>query len=282
MTQTDDWGARLDAVRPELAALAAAIRRLTAAAVSLDAPREVIADATAAVTRVADALEAHVPTPHPPRYTGSSSASEVEDYFPFDPIVGRLSPLAPPIRIALEGERAVGVVTFGVPYEGPPGCVHGGMIAATFDQVFNVANLMRGVAGPTRKLEVRYLKPTPLGRELRFEAWVERVEGREVHTHGRIVCGDRTTVEAEGTFVQLSPERVMRLLETPPADDATFARDAKAADERAPDERATRDDSAADAASAAPTAREPSPPAPPRRETPAARRRRFRQSGDGT
>jgi len=79
------------------------------------------------------------------------------------------------LRIEWQDPRAVGLVRFRVPYEGPPGCAHGGIIAATFDQLFNVANLMRGVAGPTRKLEVRYLKPTPLGIELRFEGWVERV-----------------------------------------------------------------------------------------------------------
>jgi acyl-CoA thioesterase FadM len=97
--------------------------------------------------------------------------------------------------------------------------VHGGVIAATFDQVFDVANLMRGIAGPTRRLEVRYLKPTPLLAELRFEGWVERVEGSEVHTQGRIIHGELVTVEAAGVFVQLSHERVMRLLEKAPKDD---------------------------------------------------------------
>lgn len=246
-TEKRDWGARLDAVREELAALAAQVRRLTAATVAADAPREALVRAAAEVARIADALEAHVPTPHPPRYLGRATAGEIADFFPFDPIVGRLSPLAPPLRMRWEDPVAIGEVRFGVPYEGPPACVHGGVIAAAFDQVFNVANLMRGVAGPTRALEVRYRKPTPLLRELRFEGWVDRVEGRDVHTHGRILDGDVVTVEASGVFVQLSHERVMQLLGTPAGDAA--ARDA------------------------APR---------PRGESPAARRRRFRESGDGT
>jgi acyl-coenzyme A thioesterase PaaI-like protein len=107
---------------------------------------------------------------------------------------------------------AIGNVTFATPYEGPPGCVHGGVIAATFDQVLNAANLVRGLAGPTRQLDLTYRRPTPLGQALRFEGWQERVEGREIHTRGRLLVGDQITVEARGVFVKLSPERVMRLL----------------------------------------------------------------------
>jgi acyl-CoA thioesterase FadM len=124
--------------------------------------------------------------------------------------------------------------------------VHGGVIAATFDQVLNVANLMRGVAGPTRRLEMRYLKPTPLLVELRFEGWIERVEGNEVHTRGRLLVGDQVTVEAAGDFVQLSHERVMRLLETSPEKPRSESGSTKVV------------------------------------ESAAARRRRFRRTGDGT
>jgi len=244
-----DWGSRLDAVRDDLGALAAQVRRMIAATVSADAPREVLAHAAAEVARIAQDLEAHVPSPHPPRYPGSLSAGAAADFFPFDPIVGRLSPLAPPLRMSWHDPVAVGEVRFDVPYEGPPGCVHGGIIAATFDQVFNVANLMRGVAGPTRRLEVRYLKPTPLLTELRFEGWVDRVEGREVHSTGRILHGDRVTVEASGVFVQLSHERVMQLLGTP-------------------EQQASQTTS--EVAQAPP------------KESAAARRRRFRDGGDGT
>lgn len=258
MTPKDDWGARLDATRDDVAALAAEVRRLVAATVSADAPREAIVAATGAVARIADALEPHVPTPHPPRYPGGNAAvRDAADFFPFDPVIGRLSPIAPPVKIEWHDPVAVGLVRFTVPYEGPPGCVHGAIIAATFDQVFNVANLMRGVAGPTRKLEVRYRKPTPLLAELRFEGWIDRVEGREVHTRGRILHGDTTTVEAEGTFVQLSHERVMQMLDAERA-----AADAPA--------RATGDPSA------------PVTTPDTRPGTAAARKRRVRSTGDGS
>jgi acyl-coenzyme A thioesterase PaaI-like protein len=258
MTQTKDWAARLDAVRDELTTLAAEVRRLNAATVSIDAPREAIADAARAVARIADALEQHVPTPHPPRYVGGGTADDVTNLFSFDPVIGRLSPLAPPVQIEWQDPLAIGRVRFGVPYEGPPGCVHGGIIAATFDQVFNVANIMRGIAGPTRKLEIVYRKPTPLLTELRFEAWVDRVEGREVHTHGRILNGNVVTVEAQGTFVQLSHERVMRLLDAAKTTPAPVSSEASSAAVPAEPDRIAG------------------------KETKAARRRRFRSGGDGS
>jgi len=209
----EDWGKRLDGTRGTRASLAEQVRRLIDATVSVDAPADVLARAAATIAALNAELATHVPTPRPPRYTAGTTSTDVADFFPFDPIVGRLSPLAPPVRVAWQDPRAVGTVTFGTPYEGPPGCVHGAVLAATFDQVFNVANLMRGVAGPTRKLEVRYLKPTPLGVELLFEGWVESVEGREVRTLGRVLAGELVTVEAEGRFVQLPPDKVMRLLD---------------------------------------------------------------------
>ena len=107
---------------------------------------------------------------------------------------------------------------------------------------------------------MRYLKPTPLAAELRFEGWVERVEGREVHTHGRVLHGEVVTVEAAGVFVQISHERVMQLLGDP---DAGAQRPA-----------------AGDPPAAAATA--PRADAPRAAESPAARRRRFRSSGDGS
>jgi acyl-coenzyme A thioesterase PaaI-like protein len=130
---------------------------------------------------------------------------------PFDPLMGSLSPIAPPLRFALDGGRASAEVRFGIPYEGPPGCVHGGVIAACFDQVLNVANMAAGVPGVTKSLEVRYRKPTPLDQDVRFEADTPDVDGRQVRTTGRLRAGEVVTAEATGTFVMLPIERVMAL-----------------------------------------------------------------------
>jgi hypothetical protein len=44
-------------------------------------------------------------------------------------------PLRPELAIAHESGVTRGTVNFGVTFEGPPGCVHGGFVAHFFDQI---------------------------------------------------------------------------------------------------------------------------------------------------
>jgi acyl-coenzyme A thioesterase PaaI-like protein len=131
---------------------------------------------------------------------------------PFDCILGPLNPLAPPLQVRWEPPLAVAEIAFTAPYQGPPGCVHGGVLAAAFDQVFNVANLKLVAPGPTASLRLRYRRPTPLGRTLRFEGWQEGVEERRVHVRGRLLAGKHVTVEAEGSFAVVPVERILSML----------------------------------------------------------------------
>lgn len=196
----------------ELVRFADAVRRLIDATVSIAAPPETLRHAAEAVDGITAELRPFVPTPLPPRFPHPPWSSDPNEFFPYDVVIGRLNPIAAPVTFAWEDPKAIGRARFGTPYQGPPGCVHGGVLAACFDQVFNVANVMRGSAGPTAKLELRYRRPTPLFEEIRFEGWQERVEGKRIHAAGRILVGDEVTVEAHGVFIQLPPERVMRML----------------------------------------------------------------------
>jgi acyl-coenzyme A thioesterase PaaI-like protein len=186
------------------------VRRLIALTVTADAPPDAIATARRHIAQALAALEPFRQDTR--RLHRRPDAPDPAGLMPFDPIVGRLSPLAPPLRVRWEPPRAVGEVTFTPPYEGPPGCAHGGIIAAAFDQVFNVANVMLGNPAPTARLGFHYRRPTPLGVPLRFEGWQERLEGRRIHLRGRLLAGDRVTVEAEGVFVVLPVERILAML----------------------------------------------------------------------
>ena len=120
------------------------LRQLIARVVTVDAPADVLATAGRHLASAAALLApfrraADQPRPHGPM-------TDAATLMPFDPIIGPLSPLAPPLRMSWEPPTAGGAVTFTAPYEGPPRCVHGGIIAAAFDQVFNVANLVLGRA----------------------------------------------------------------------------------------------------------------------------------------
>lgn len=199
------------AERDALARLADSVRRLIDVTVSIEAAPEVLADAAARIDRLADDLSVSVPSPPPARYPGGGATPG--DFFPYDYVMGKWNPLAAPVHFEWHDPRAVGVVTFGTAYEGPPGCVHGAVIAAAFDQVLNVANLMSGAAGPTARLEMRYRRPTPLHRSLRFEGWVTQREERKIHTVGQLLVDGDVTVEAEGLYIVVDADRVMRMLD---------------------------------------------------------------------
>jgi hypothetical protein len=118
-----------------------------------------------------------------------------------------LNPFAPPIRLTVADNKVLGHANFGIAYEGFPGHVHGGFLAAAFDQILEKAQSLTGNPGMTGTLSVRYRRPTPLLTELVFEAMVDRVEGRKVFTRGTVSANGVITAEAEGLFVAVRHER---------------------------------------------------------------------------
>jgi acyl-coenzyme A thioesterase PaaI-like protein len=200
----------------EAAALADQVRRLIRLSVSTAPSAQETAELTAQLAAVADRLEAHVPEVPLPRFLGPLEKGEaagppLEGSMPFDLVVGTFNPLALPVRLTFEDRKAVGHAAFDVAYEGAPGCVHGGALAATFDIVFTAANAIAGSTGPTVRLSLRYRRPTLLGEATRFEGWVTEVTERRVFSLGRIVQGGIVTVEAEGEFAVLDHAGVHRM-----------------------------------------------------------------------
>jgi acyl-coenzyme A thioesterase PaaI-like protein len=196
----------------ELRALADAVRRLADLTVTTDAPAEETAAVAADLSVLADRLARYLPETPVPRYVGTDAGPVVlQERMPYDFVQGPYNPLALPVEITTEPPRALGRARFTTPYEGPPGCVHGAVIAGVFDIVMSVANQLADAAGPTLELSVRYRRPTLLLREALFEAWVVETDGRRTTTEGRIVQDDRITVEATGRFAVLDRDAINRL-----------------------------------------------------------------------
>ena len=131
------------------------------------------------------------------------STREPARFFPYSPVVGPLNPIAPPLTFTFDGERLSGTGTLASPYTGPPGAVHGGVIALVLDELLGAVNACLGLGAFTGTLTVRYERPTPIEREIAFESWVERTEGRKVFTHGTISAGGEVTARAEGVFIRV-------------------------------------------------------------------------------
>jgi acyl-CoA thioesterase FadM len=200
----------------EARAMAEELRRLIRLSVSTAPPAEETAALTAQLAAVADRLEAHRPAIPLPRFMGppedgAPRGPPFSGTMPFDIVVGGFNPLALPVRLAFEPPRALGYATFTTAYEGAPGCVHGGALAATFDIVFTAANAIAEATGPTVGLDVRYRRPTLIDEEALFEAWVTEVTPRRVFSRGRIVQGGTVTVEAEGEFAILDHARIHQM-----------------------------------------------------------------------
>ena len=194
--------------------LASAMRLVIERLTQSDAPEDELRTAADGLERYAERLATH---PRLRRYEGyaeTSNAGDVGAFFDHSPLIGLANPLAPPITIIATGKSsALGTVTFGSAYEGPPGCVHGGFVAAAFDEVLGFAQSLTGNPGFTGTLTIRYRKPTPLHTLLSFDVEVVSTEGRKIFTTGKAMAGEQLCAEAEAIFVSADREKFEALLE---------------------------------------------------------------------
>jgi acyl-coenzyme A thioesterase PaaI-like protein len=197
--------------------LAAAMRTVIERLLTSDAPEAELRTAADRLEAYAEHLATH---PRGRKYEGwaeTSPAGDVAGFFDQSPVIGLANPLAPPIEVRAatseEGGGVVARVRFGSAYEGPPGCVHGGWVAAAFDEVLGFANSLSGSPGMTARLTVNYRKPTPLHAELVFRARLDRIDGRKIYTSGKVYAGDVMTAEADGLFVSVGREKFAGLFE---------------------------------------------------------------------
>jgi acyl-coenzyme A thioesterase PaaI-like protein len=192
--------------------LADAMRLVIERLVPSNAPEEELRRAADALERYAEQLHSHPRLRYVHGFAESATAGDAGAFFDQSPMIGLANPLAPPIRLTQTGPRsAQGLVRFGSAYEGPPGHVHGGFVAAAFDEVLGYVQSLGGRPGMTGTLSVRYRSPTPLHTELRFEAELVGTEGRKILTRGRVLAAGRLCAEAEGIFVSVARERFAEL-----------------------------------------------------------------------
>jgi hypothetical protein len=201
--------------------LAAALRPLITMTMAAVVDDEAITEAAEAVESVSAALaEKAEPGKHPRQ--PPDMRKPPQEFFPNSPVTGLINPIAPPVRVWMVegtdgGSREIrGEAYFDYPYEGPPTCVHGGVIAETFDEVLGAANMVAANAGMTGTLTIRYRKPTPLRTDLRIEARCLGSEGRKIRTWGGIYHGDLLTAEAEGIFISVGPAHFVAIAEANP------------------------------------------------------------------
>jgi acyl-coenzyme A thioesterase PaaI-like protein len=198
--------------RAELFRIAGEVRTIMDRLVSTTASDEELGAAADALAVVAGMFTS---LPSGSAYEGFAEAANSGGsmgHFDHSPMLGGANPLAPPLRLRAIDDRTIeGDVIFGAAYEGPPGCVHGGFVAAAFDEILGCTQSLSGSPGMTGRLIVNYRSPTPLHTPLRFVTTWDRTEGRKVFTSGSLFAGDRLCAEAEGLFISIDFERFRSL-----------------------------------------------------------------------
>jgi uncharacterized protein (TIGR00369 family) len=96
-------------------------------------------------------------------------------------------------------------------YEGPPGYVHGGIIATLLDESMSKAVRQLGVTAMTRQMEIQYLRPVPSGEEIRLVGRLLQSEGRKYWTEAKILnAKGNVLAESKGLFIAIRDREKIR------------------------------------------------------------------------
>lgn len=120
-------------------------------------------------------------------------------------VVGIRNAIAPPVVLQWADDGSVrSEVDLGAAYEGPPGCVHGGVSALLLDHIMGeTASAAHTRLIVTGTLTLRYVRPLPLGR-IRMQAQITKEDDRKVTVTAHLgseAYGDEPAVEATGLFI---------------------------------------------------------------------------------
>jgi hypothetical protein len=177
---------------PQTLELAPLLRRVAGLALALDAPHPAVDELMKHLRAAEQELAQQAPVNLAPRL-GPDTGDRI--YVDHSRDVGAYNPAFPEYDIEVHGDRASGTVTFPLAFEGPPGVVHGGVLATFFDCVIQHHNCDVGVAGKTSSLHVSYRRPTPVLATLGYD--VERaVEDGRITSQARLLNGDKLLCSA--------------------------------------------------------------------------------------
>ena len=109
-------------------------------------------------------------------------------------------------------------------HEGPPGHIHGGIVAALLDEAMSKLNRPLNVLAMTRHMEVDYLRPVPLyvplvlvSRHLSRPAQPDGKPGRKLFHQAEIQRPDGTVLaRSKGLFIAIDEKLLFAAGITPP------------------------------------------------------------------
>jgi uncharacterized protein (TIGR00369 family) len=124
---------------------------------------------------------------------------------------GKDNPYGMQLQFYLDEENSRAICHFSLTerYTGPPGHAHGGIIATVLDEAMAKVNRFRQAVAMTRKMELEYLKPVPIGKPLTVVAHEKHFEGRKrIHVAELRDEEGNVLARGEGLFIAIDPGRI--------------------------------------------------------------------------
>lgn len=122
-------------------------------------------------------------------------------------VSGRSNPSGLPLSLDYDDAgQLIGSFTARIEDEGPPGYMHGGLIAAMFDEFLGLAqSVLPGEPAMTGTLSVRYLKPVPLEQPMTIRLASVISDGRKRIAVAQLLRGHEQFAICNAVFVAPGP-----------------------------------------------------------------------------
>jgi uncharacterized protein (TIGR00369 family) len=100
-------------------------------------------------------------------------------------------------------------------HQGPPGHIHGGILATLLDEAMSKLNRPLGLLAVTRNLQVDYLHPSPLHQPLTLVGSHIRREGRKIFHQAELRNAEgKVLARAQGLFIVIDERHLPQTIQT--------------------------------------------------------------------
>lgn len=181
--------------------LVTAVRELMVVASISDVDAPTMQQATQLVNLTSEMLAERVRTTGRREHLDRGAIARLRGGEPWE--VFTHNPMGIPLRISVSGAEATATVMTTALFEGPPGILHGGFVAAMLDALLSTLVQAQEIRAVTVKLDVRFLRAVEIGTELHLRGTVNAVGGRKVRAAGWIHSDHDLIAEAEALFITI-------------------------------------------------------------------------------
>ena len=114
------------------------------------------------------------------------------------------NPIGLKVQFAVNEDCVTGEFTSTDDHVGPPGIVHGGVIAAIMDEALSfLCRSLLNYDVRTVREEITFRSSSTIGERIRVEARLERDKSRAVVATAKVCSGRGTIAEAKGTLLKV-------------------------------------------------------------------------------